>query len=243
MSAARAASARRAAPARRPVSARRAAPARRKYPARLEGAGITRPAKLPSPPWRIEPLTAGRWSDFAKLFGPRGACAGCWCTWNRLTHAEFRTATPGQRRNRMRSIVRRETPPGLLAYDGAVAVGWVAVAPRTVYRRLETSRVLAPVDAAPVWSVTCFFVARTHRARGLTVALLEAACAFAASHGARRIEGYPVDPRGRAQPPAFVWPGLPSAFAAAGFHEVARRSPGRPIVRRVLRAKREARRG
>jgi len=185
--------------------------------------------------WRILPLTPERWSDFTALFGPRGACAGCWCTWARLTHAEFKGTSPEKRRAHIRRVVGAGEPPGLLAYDGEQAVGWVAIAPRETYRRFETSRVLAPVDEAPVWSVPCFFVARTHRGLGLTVALLEAACTFAASRGARMLEGYPIDPRGIRQAPAFVWTGLAGAFEAAGFREVERRAPGRPIMRRAVR--------
>jgi GNAT superfamily N-acetyltransferase len=194
--------------------------------------------------WRFEALTPERWSDFAALFGPRGACAGCWCTWPRLTHAEFRRATPEQRRAHTRRVVGTGEPPGLLAYDGDQAVGWIALAPRSSYRRLETSRVLAPVDEREVWSLPCFFIAKTHRGRGLTVALLEAACAFAASRGAEIVEGYPIDPRGTRKPAAFVWTGITAAFEKAGFREVERRSPSRPIMRRTLRARaRRSRRG
>jgi GNAT superfamily N-acetyltransferase len=192
--------------------------------------------------WRIEPLTPERWRDFTTLFGEKGACAGCWCTWGRLTHAEFHATAPAARRAYTQRLVRRGDPPGLLAYDGDAPVGWIAVAPRAAFRRYESSRVLAPVDEQPTWSVPCFFIAKTHRRRGLTVALLRAACIWAAHRGARRIEGYPVDTRGGRQAAAFLWTGVPQPFLAAGFREVARRSPTRPIFRKMLRAPRAARR-
>ena len=116
--------------------------------------------------------------------------------------------------------------------DGEPA-GWCAVAPRDEYVRLANSRVLKPVDEQPVWSITCFFVARAFRRRGLTVALLEAAAKFARKQGAKILEGYPTDPR-KDQPDAIVFTGLASAFRHAGFEEVARRSPSRPILRRTL---------
>jgi len=210
-------------------------------------AGKRPPAAAPAPRaragWRIEPLTPERWGDFVALFGPRGACAGCWCTWARLTAAEWRERGANGRRAMMRKLVQSGEPPGLLAYDGKQPVGWIAVGRRASYKRYETSRVLAPVDERPVWSVPCFFVARTHRGRGLTVALLQAAARWAAGHGAACVEGYPIDTRGGRQAAAFVWPGLPQSFHAAGFREVARRSPTRPIVRRELRAGAKARRG
>jgi GNAT superfamily N-acetyltransferase len=91
--------------------------------------------------------------------------------------------------------------------------------------------VLAPVDDRPVWSVTCFFVRRDWRRRGVTIALLKEAARWVASQGGRLLEGYPTD-TDKPQPGAFVHHGLLSAFEQAGFREVARRSKSRPIVRR-----------
>ncbi len=184
---------------------------------------------------RVLPATAERWADLTALFGSRGACGGCWCMWGRRTSAEFKAGRGERNRRALRRRVDDDPAPGLLAYDGATAVGWVAVGPREEFVRLGTSRVLAPPDEAAVWSVPCFFVASTHRGRGVSVALLRAAAAYAAAHGARALEGYPVDTRGKRQPAAFVWWGTTGAFRAAGFREVLRRSASRPIVRKALR--------
>ena len=185
----------------------------------------------------VAPLEPARWADFVKLFGPRGACAGCWCMFPRLRTAEWRTQGVSNRRS-MKRIVDAGDPPGLLAYEGGEAVGWIAVAPRESYPRLERSRILKPVDEERVWSVMCFFVARDARGRGITVKLLRAACDHVAAQGGRILEGYPVDPKGGRYAPAFAWHGLAAAFRAAGFKEVARRSPGRPVMRKALRARR-----
>ncbi|MBI2956279.1 MAG: GNAT family N-acetyltransferase, partial [Acidobacteria bacterium] len=113
-------------------------------------------------------------------------------------------------------------------------VGWVALAPRPSYPVLGRSRVLQPVDEKPVWSITCFFVAKGYRGRGVATELLKAAVRYAKRRGARLVEGYPFEPRRGRLPDPFVWTGLPSMFLEARFHEVARRSPTRPIMRRVL---------
>ena len=184
----------------------------------------------------IHPATAARWRDVETLFGDRGACGGCWCMWARLPRAEYVRGKGAGNRRALRRLVGSGTPPGLLAYVNGAPAAWLALAPRADYRRLETSHVLAPVDEQPVWSVSCFFVSREHRRLGLSVRLLEEAARFAARSGARILEGYPVDTRGRTSPDAFVWTGLLGTFRAAGFTEVARRSPSRPIMRRTLRA-------
>lgn len=187
--------------------------------------------------WRFEPVTADRWKDLESLFGSRGACGGCWCMSWRLPHAEFKKGTGEGNRAALRKIVRNGPPPGLLAYDDekeGKPVAWCAVAPRSVYVRLLKSRVLQPVDDRPVWSVSCFFVARGYRGQGLSVALLKAAAAFVRGQGGKILEGYPNDTHGKEIPGAFVWTGLLPAFLKAGFREVARRSNSRPIVRKSL---------
>jgi GNAT superfamily N-acetyltransferase len=179
----------------------------------------------------IEPLTIERWADLEALFGPRGACGGCWCMTWRLTRSEYERNKGESNRNLFRDIVAEGSPIGLLAYDGDEPVGWCAVAPRDEFSTLDRSRILKRVDDQPVWSVVCFFVRRSHRGRGLTVRLLEAAIEYAGAHDAKIVEGYPVEPRKPEMPPVFAFTGLVSAFRQAGFVEVARRSETRPIMR------------
>jgi len=178
-------------------------------------------------------LTPDRWPDLERLFGPRGAVGGCWCMTMRLTRSEYERQKGEGNREAFRGIVEAG-PPGVLAYAGDEPVGWCAVGPRTDYGLLARSRVLAPVDDAPVWSVTCFFIAKDCRRQGLSLQLLNAAVEFAASRGATVVEGYPVDPRQDNYPPAFAHTGLASTFLAAGFSEVARRSGTRPIMRLTI---------
>lgn len=202
-----------------------------------------KPASRPA--LRIAPLTAANWPDLEALFGPRGACGGCWCMFMRLPLAEFRAGKGEGNRRALRALACRR-PPGLLAYAGTEPVGWIAVAPREEYVRLANSRILAPVPGEGVWAAPCFYVKAGHRGAGVSGALLAAAAEFARSQGARSLEGYPNTNTAGPQPAAFVWTGFESVFRRAGFTEVARRSPKRPILRRELapvRTKRQARRG
>ncbi|MCU0231175.1 MAG: GNAT family N-acetyltransferase [Acidobacteria bacterium] len=195
-------------------------------------------AKRLAPRLSFEPLTAETWPDLVELFGERGACGGCWCMYWRLPRAQFERQKGAGNRRALQRLVAAGRPLGVIAYDGPEPVGWCAVAPRADFPGLGRSRLLAPVDDEPVWSAPCLFVAREHRRRGVSAALLDAAARFAAAQGAQVLEGYPVDGGGAEQPAAFVWTGTPGAFARAGFAEVARRSPRRPIVRRAVAQRR-----
>jgi len=133
-------------------------------------------------------------------------------------------------RQMQKSYVESGAIPGLLAYEEDKPVGWIAVEPRTAYPKLAHSRILKPVDDADVWSVTCFFVAKQARRRGVTVELLKAAVNYVKGQGGKIVEGYPVDAK-RDMPAPFVYTGTAAAFQKAGFIEVARRSETRPIMR------------
>ena len=154
--------------------------------------------------------------------------------WWKLRRSEYEKKKCANNRRAFRRIVDSGAPTGVLAYDGDQPVGWCAVGPREAYPVLENSRILRPVDEQAVWSVTCFYIPRARRRGGLTVPLLDAAVKFAGKMGAKIVEGYPVDPRLGTMADPFAWTGLVSAFRKAGFEEVARRSPGRPIMRRLL---------
>lgn len=155
--------------------------------------------------------------------------------WWRLTRKQFKTCKGAKNRAAFSRIVGSGVEPGVLAYVGDEPIGWCAVGPRETYPLLENSRTLARVDDKPVWSVTCLFVAKPFRRKGISTQLLRAAAAHARRHGALLLEGYPVEPRQNTVPDPFVWTGLASAFGKAGFREVARRSATRPIVRLELK--------
>jgi len=152
----------------------------------------------------------------------------------RRSRPEYEKGKGNANRRAFKRLVARGAAHGVLAYSGRDPVGWCAIGPRGDFPRLAGSRVLQPIDDRPVWSVTCFFVARPLRRRGLSVGLLSAAVEYAARRGARLVEGYPQAPRSAKVPDVFAWTGFDAAFRQAGFEECARRSPTRPIMRRSV---------
>ena len=109
----------------------------------------------------------------------------------------------------------------------------MSLGPREDFAKLRRSPIMKPVDDQPVWSIVCFFVDRDARGRGLAARMLRAAGAYAQSRGARLLEAYPVDTAERRHPDTMFF-GAKSMYDDAGFEEVARRKPSRPVVRRAL---------
>ena len=151
----------------------------------------------------------------------------------KLRGKAFEDAKGYTTRQMHKSIIDAGTVTGLLAYMNGEVVGWVAVEPRNAYDKLAHSRVLRPIDDQDVWSVTCFYVARKHRRKGITVSLLKATVEHVRGQGGKIVEGYPVDTH-KDMPAPFVYTGTASAYQQAGFKEVARNSPTRPIFRFVI---------
>jgi len=114
----------------------------------------------------------------------------------RLTDTQTR-ALPGsgalnqRRREAMTKLARRAYAPGLLAFEGGDPVGWIAIAPRRELARIEASRATPRVDDQDVWVIPCITVRKTARGRGIAVALIRAAVAYAAENGAAAVESYP----------------------------------------------------
>jgi GNAT superfamily N-acetyltransferase len=179
--------------------------------------------------------------DLEALFGPSGACSGCWCMWWRIKRSEFACSAGEQKRLAFKVIVESGEEPGLLAYNQGSPVGWVSVAPRKVYGSLERSRLFKPLENTNTWSVVCFFIHKDHRRKGLTCFLLKEAIRFAAQHGAQVVEGYPVIPRSDRAEDAYLFTGIVTTFLEAGFTEVDRPSERRVLMRHFIKRNKEIR--
>lgn len=190
-------------------------------------------------PLTTHPLTPNRMPDLDAVFQGRGCAEAkrCYCMYYRLTHQEYNqnahSTLSTRNRSAMAQLAAGDPAPGLIGYLDGKPVAWVSLGPREDFHRLKTSRNLRQVDDQPVWSIPCFVVLGEHRGKGLAHQMLAAAIDFARAHGATVLEAYPVDRslEGGSKAP---WFGSLTMLTAAGFSEVARHNPTRPIVRMAL---------
>jgi len=191
------------------------------------------------PALSIRPLTPGRWPDLEAVFMARGCSVarGCWCMFYRETGPFI---LPGgrqpveARKRKLQDLAEQGPPPGLIAYLDDKPAGWVTLGPRDDFKRLARSRAMKAVDEKPVWSIVCFVVPSEFRGQGVATALLEGAVAWAKKQGATIVEAYPKEPGGKVADDS-LWFGTKSMYDKAGFTEVARHTPGRPVMRKTLR--------
>ncbi len=171
--------------------------------------------------FEVHPLTPDRFEDFADVINPNRRTTHCWCLSHRLPLGAITELGGGDRGEAMRCLTERGHAPGVVGYADGVPVGWCSVSPRTEIPRLQSSKLIRPVDDLPVWSIICIVIRGGHRKRGHTLPLLEGAVAYAGAQGAPAVESHPVDPVGRMDlTMAFV--GTRKMFEAAGFEVVGR---------------------
>jgi len=190
----------------------------------------------------IEPATASRFDDVEHTFDGGGDGRSCQCQWWMITNAEWSKTSQQGRRELLADEIAATLPPGLVAYVDGEAAGWVRVGPRPRHVRIGRTLIIKgstgePLDDDSVWTVSCFVVRKEHRGQGLNARLLDAAVDFARANGARVIEAYPIDPdAGKKRSSNELFHGVISTFENAGFQEVARPKPDRPIVTLALDA-------
>lgn len=183
----------------------------------------------------VRPLAPANFPALEELFREGGDPSWCWCMAFRIPASEGGRARREANHQRLRALVEQgpEIAPGLVAFQDDRAVGWVSVGPRQDYVRLQRSRVYAPVDDTPVWSVVCFVVSRSARGRGLMHTLLRAAIDYARDHGATVLEAYPPDTGDQRLPAAYGYAGTQGLYQQAGFEAVATRRATRTATPRL----------
>jgi GNAT superfamily N-acetyltransferase len=173
------------------------------------------------------------WSDLEHVFAGRASKDdSCWCQRFRI-HDQ-----PSNRAALRREVETAEVPVGLIGYLDEQPVGWTRVQPRSLLPGVMGNRAvrrLLETDPA-AWWVTCFVVRRERRGHGVGVGLLRAAADWARAHGGSVLDGHPVDVSvlKTAPSPSAVFTGTLAMFAQAGFAEIGRTFPGRPIMRMEL---------
>jgi GNAT superfamily N-acetyltransferase len=188
---------------------------------------------------RFEPLSAALWPAFEVLFGPSGACYGCWCTYFRLPPKLRQAFSKDEKRAAMRERVEAGPPPGMLALRQDRAIGWMQIGPRAdVPQWNNPGRSSSPLDDGSaedcsVWAVSCFFFASKERGKGLSHLMLSAGIEHARANGARFLEASPMD-KAKQSKSIGLFVGSTSVFQKAGFATMMTRKEGRPLMRLVL---------
>ena len=182
---------------------------------------------------RFEELHSSLWPDVERLFGPNGACAGCWCMWWRVESRKRWNEIKGVRaKETLKKLVQSGKAQGVLAFVEDEPVGWCAFGPRRDFPMLETVHAYERNDVDDSWSIVCFFIHRRWRRKGLSRGLLNAAVEAMKKHGVKAVEAYPVTTTkdGRRVNSFLAYTGPLKIFEGLGFKTIQTTNPLRPLV-------------
>jgi GNAT superfamily N-acetyltransferase len=197
-----------------------------------------RAAAAAAPPAFItKPLTPSTWPDFARLVEKHnGVWGGCWCMG---FHYPAKEPVPHEpHRDQKERLVRQGKTHAALVCEGATVVGWCQFGPTDELPGIKHKKAYhAGLKQLPEWRITCFFVDRDHRHRGVADRALEGALEQIAHLGGGLVESYPEQVEGRTTSGSFLYNATLSAFERQGFKRQRRLGMHHWVVTKVVRGR------
>jgi GNAT superfamily N-acetyltransferase len=168
--------------------------------------------------YTIKPLGPDTWDAFARLVERHnGVWGGCWCMWFHPDRAERGSGAAGNRALKER-LVRGGRAHAALVFDADAAVGWCQFGPpeelSRIYHRKEYEAGLVNL---PDYRLTCFFIDKAYRHKGVSAAALRGALDLIGQAGGGVVEAYPQDTQGKKISASFLYNGTRGLFEQAGF--------------------------
>ena len=168
----------------------------------------------------VKPLTPETWDAFARLAERHnGVFGGCWCTWFHTFYSE-KTFDAADNRALKQRLVNEGKAHAALVFDGNEAVAWAEYGtPEELPNIYHLKEYEADLDGPADYRITCVFVDKKYRRKGLTEVAIRAALDLIAQGGGGTVEGYPHDTTD-GKKASVLYNSTRSVFERAGFDYV-----------------------
>lgn len=189
----------------------------------------------------VKPLSAETWGAFAGLVERHnGIFGGCWCTWFHTLGADKDpNRTYESNRDLKRRLVEEGRARAAVVLDGDEAVAWAQYGtPEQLPNLHHRKQYEAEADLVPDYRITCIFVDKRHRRRGVTAIALQGAVDRIAAVGGGVVEGYPheIAPDARRLSSSFLYNGTRAVYERAGFEYIRSKGMKNCVMRRTVGA-------
>lgn len=188
-------------------------------------------------------LSATTYPDFEQL-AAKGGRGSCWCTAYQRTRPHRKNLSREARKQLNRKfkgmLVKEGRSHAALVYDGEIPVGWCQYGTQDELPRIDEWRAPSRLAYQPpsgeekLWRITCFYVDRKYREKGVAKAALRAALSSIQSRGGGVVEAYPVVSMKTVANPEMLWFGTPSMFEKEGFRRVAPLGRSLVLMRKTI---------
>ncbi len=182
----------------------------------------------------IKALNAETWKDFERLVEKHnGVWGGCWCT-------AFHPKSPEQKRSAegtksyKKKLVQEDSAHAALVFDGDICVAWCQFGPPQELPNIYHKKEVASKMTVPDWRITCIFVDRDYRKKGLSFFALNGALELIRNLGGGVVESYPQDTQGSKVSNSFLYNGTKEIFEKAGFTYEDQKGKNHCIVRKTI---------
>ena len=188
--------------------------------------------------YRIEPLSPQTWTAFADLAERHnGVWGGCWCTWFHLFPDPPERKTMGNRAFKQR-LVDEGRAHAALVFDGDVAVAWAEYGSveelPNIHHRKDWEQSLVRM---PDYRITCLFVDRRYRRKGMATVAVRGALALIGTAGGGLVESYPHDlPPGKKTSASFLYNATRSMYEQLGFSYERPKGKGNCVMTKLVPA-------
>ncbi len=173
----------------------------------------------------LRPVDSTNWADLERLFESRGGPHSCWCmVWRNMASGLDRSKKT-DKKSSLKQEVDNHIPIGLICYENEEPIAWCSVGPRHSFRNLGGDN-----ELDDVWSLTCMFIKRAYRTRGISEHLIQGAIAYSKKNKAAYLEAYPVD----SDSPSYRFMGFLPVFEKLGFEFTHRVGKRRNVVKLKL---------
>ena len=190
-------------------------------------------------------LSPSTYPDFEKL-ATKGGRGSCWCTAYQRAEPLQKGLSRSERRKANRKfkgkLVKEGRSHAALVYDGDIPVGWCQYGTQDELPRIDQWRNSPRLGYSPpsgkekLWRITCFYVDRKYREKGVAKAGLRAALSYIRNRGGGVVEAYPVVSKKIIDNPEMLWFGTPGMFEKEGFRRVASLGKALILMRKTVAA-------
>jgi GNAT superfamily N-acetyltransferase len=197
------------------------------------------PAKPPASEHALttRALTPETWPAFARLVEKHGGIfGGCWCIAFHLEPGEGKRGAEAYRAMK-KARVKEGRAHAALVFDGEDAIGWCQFGPTAELPNIRSKKEYEKgLEGLPDWRVTCFFIDRERRGKGIAETALRAALVEIARLGGGTVEGYPEDYTGERTSNSFLCSGTLGMFQKTGFKKSRKIAMRRWVVSQRIRS-------